>query len=88
MTRYRSTVRINTRTGQVDWLTVETVGANAYDAEHDAEHDRATAELGRVLDPHPSVREIRDGERRPGLPTGLTAPEDPDSETDRSQVTE
>jgi hypothetical protein len=89
MTRYRSTLRLDTRTGRLEWVSVEAVDADVYDPEHDAEHARAAGEFGRLLDPHPVIREIRPGdERPPGLPTGLTATEEPEPETRANRTTE
>ena len=85
MARYRSTLRIDTRTGQVESAVVEAVDANGYDADHDADHVRASAEFGRLLDPQPEIDEIQDGDGRagPATPTGLVRPTpEPDDETE------
>jgi len=63
MPRYRTRLRIDMRTGQVESAVVEAVEANVYDPEHDADHVRATGEFGRLLDPLPDIREILPGDR-------------------------
>lgn len=62
--RVRVRFRFNTDTGEVELFQVDDIGAGS-GPEHDAEHDRISAELGQVLARRPDVEEISPFEERP-----------------------
>ncbi len=54
--------RFNKKSGQVEMFEVDHEGPkNQSEAEHNREHDRIAAELGRVIERNPHVTEILPG---------------------------
>ena len=62
--RVRVRFRFNTETGEVELFQVDDIGSGS-GPEHDAEHDRISAELGQVLARRPDVEEISPLEEPP-----------------------
>jgi hypothetical protein len=62
--RVRVRFRFNTDTGEVELFQVDDIG-DGFGAEHDAEHDRISAELGAVLARRPDVEEVMPHEEPP-----------------------
>lgn len=62
--RVRVRFRFNTDTGEVELFQVDDIGAGS-GPEHDAEHDRISAELGQVLARRPEVEEVSPLEEPP-----------------------
>ncbi|MFF4274618.1 hypothetical protein [Streptomyces sp. NPDC001536] len=62
--RVRVRFRFNTETGEVELFQVDDIGSGS-GPEHDAEHDRISAELGRVLARRPDVEEVSPLEEPP-----------------------
>lgn len=87
--RVRVRFRFNTETGEVELFQVDDIGAGS-GPEHDAEHDRISAELGQVLARRPDVEEVSPLEEPPRWrhdpqpTTGLRA-EDEETETSGEQ---
>lgn len=62
--RVRVRFRFNTETGEVELFQVDDIGSGS-GPEHDAEHDRISAELGQVLARRPDVEEVSPLEEPP-----------------------
>ncbi|PWI19961.1 hypothetical protein DI272_41705 [Streptomyces sp. Act143] len=62
--RVRVRFRFNADTGEVELFQVDDIGAGS-GPDHDAEHDRVSAELGQVVARRPDVEEISPFEERP-----------------------
>ncbi|MFD3835585.1 hypothetical protein ACFWWC_04915 [Streptomyces sp. NPDC058642] len=62
--RVRVRFRFNTETGEVELFQVDDIGSGS-GPEHDAEHDRISAELGQVLARRPDVEEVSPFEEPP-----------------------
>ncbi|HEY3867435.1 MAG TPA: hypothetical protein VGM10_03765 [Actinocrinis sp.] len=63
--RLRFRFRFNAETGEVETFLVEDVDGRAPAADHDARHDRAAADIGRVVERHALVEQIPGGAERP-----------------------
>ncbi len=78
--------RFNKKSGEVEMFEVDHEGPkNQSEAEHNREHDRIAAELGRVIERNPHVTEILPGsgqmvEPVPGEQDEEKAPDTPDTE--------
>lgn len=58
--RVRVRFRFNTRTGEVEMFQVDDVGGAAAGRDHDAEHDRISAEVGAIAARRPDVEEVEE----------------------------
>ncbi|MEU6242449.1 hypothetical protein [Streptomyces sp. NPDC047024] len=74
--RVRVRFRFNAETGEVELFRVDDLGGSSVGADHDAEHDRISAELGAVAARRPEVEEIRQA-----TPAGWPAPRAVHTET-------
>ncbi|MER6183266.1 hypothetical protein [Streptomyces sp. NPDC001652] len=84
--RVRVRFRFNTETGEVELFQVDDIGSGS-GPEHDAEHDRISAELGQVLARRPDVEEISPFEEPPRWrhdPQPAAGPRSEDEETESS----
>ncbi|MBE8470841.1 hypothetical protein [Streptomyces justiciae] len=82
--RVRVRFRFNTDTGEVELFQVDDIGTGS-GPDHDAEHDRISAELGQVLARRPDVEEISPFDEPPLWrhdPTPQTPAHDRDEETE------
>lgn len=70
--------RFNKRTGEVELLLDQV--STLPSSEHDAEHDRIAAEIGRVLERLPRVTEVLPGD--PSLRPPEAEPEGPEPASD------
>lgn len=81
--------RFNQATGEVETFTVDDLGPPLPEAEHNRRHDARAAELGRLVERHPLVREVLPGtEPVPagGEPTPpLADPERPEDQRVRNR---
>jgi hypothetical protein len=59
--RMRVRFRYDARTGQVEMFTVDAVDADTSAADHDRRHDRAAAEVARVVESNPLIEESDPG---------------------------
>lgn len=83
--------RFNKATGEVETLQIDDEGPPLPEAEHNRRHDARAAQIGRVLERHPLVREVLPGsaplpgetERPPSPPE--TDPERPATTRVRDQ---
>jgi hypothetical protein len=55
--RVRVRFRFNSRTGEVETFTVDDLPDGQRAPDHDDRHDAVTADVGRVVDPHPRITE-------------------------------
>lgn len=73
--RLRVRFRFNAETGEVETFLVEDIDGRAPAADHDARHDRAAADVGRVVERHALVEQVPAGtERAPDHAELHTAP--------------
>lgn len=72
--------RFNKITGEVEEFVVDAARTN--DADHDLDHERMAAEIGRVLELHPEIIEVLDGTAAPPRQTAKPAPADETTETE------
>jgi hypothetical protein len=70
--RVRVRFRYRADTGEVEVFTVDAVGADATEADHDRRHDAATASVARVVENNAQIDEITDAMllREPVAPEG------------------
>jgi len=81
------TFRFNKRTGEVELLVDQQ--SNLPHAEHDLEHDRVAAEIGRVIERLPRVTEVAGGKRLPpSREAAVEAPQEQAEETSERQLPE
>lgn len=82
--RVRVKLRFNKLTGEVEEFLVDDYGLPLLpEAEHNSEHDRIAAAVGRVLERHPRVTEAPPGAPEPRRESESAAPEAPSSEPER-----
>lgn len=55
---YRVTIRLNTRTGEFDIFQVDALETNQSPARHNADHEEAATELGKLVERRPDVEEV------------------------------
>ncbi len=57
--------RFNKQTGEVEEFLVDDVDSRLPEAEHNQEHDRIAAEVGRIVERYPHIQEILPGSEAP-----------------------
>jgi len=78
--------RFNKATGEVETLQIDDEGPPLPEAEHNRRHDARSAEIGRVLERHPLVREVLPGSAP--LPSGGEhSPATPETDPERPMTT-
>jgi hypothetical protein len=68
--------RFNKQTGEVEEFLIDDQGSQLAEADHNREHDRIATEIGRVVERHPRIQEVRPGS---GIATPLIS-EPPETE--------
>ncbi|MFF7449498.1 MULTISPECIES: hypothetical protein [unclassified Streptomyces] len=86
--RVRVRFRFNTDTGEVELFQVDDIGDGS-GPEHEAEHDRVSAELGRLLARRPDIEEVSPVEEPPLWrhdPRSTAAPRSVPAETEDEET--
>ncbi len=76
--------RFNKQTGEVEEFIVDDVDSRLPEAEHNRQHDRIAAEVGRVVERYPHIDEILPGAAAPPK-TPRENEEDPGEEKDSNK---
>jgi hypothetical protein len=83
--KLRVRFRFNKATGEVETFQIEDQGQSPQQPEHDRRHEAKSAEIARVLERYPQVRELLPGAAP--LPEGAEpAPAQPESGTERPGI--
>ena len=85
--RVKVRFRFNAVTGEVEAFQVDDLRDGPRLADHDARHDRATAEIARVVEANALIEEVGPGDGTVTTSTARTSaePETPDAERERGR---
>ena len=86
--RVRVRFRYNGQTGQVEVFEVADLHDGPRAADHDDRHDAVTADVGRVVDPHPRVVEFVDGRLAADVEPRRNRAGQEDQATERERIRE
>ncbi|MGH3937569.1 MAG: hypothetical protein ACRDTG_02890 [Pseudonocardiaceae bacterium] len=81
--RVRVRFRYRADTGEVETFLVEDLGGDERATDHDARHDRATADVARIIEQNARIEEVLPGSLSDAPISTPSATEDPSRQADR-----